>query len=62
MRCSVYTETGLIRPIDAEKNTSKEMKRRVMSRVRKNEIILTCPCAIRLHSARLETFRVFVNL
>ena len=30
------------------------MKRRGMSRTGKNEIILTCPCATRLHSVRLK--------
>ena len=43
-----------MRPIGAEKFTFEEMKRREMSRTGKNEIILTCPCANRLRSARLN--------
>ena len=52
-----------MRPIGAEKNTFKEMKRRGMSRTGKeNEIILTCPCANRLRLARLKNKEEIIRL
>ena len=54
-RCKVHTRLGRIRPMDAEKNKFKDLKRRRMSRTGKNEMNLTCPCANRLRCARLKT-------
>ena len=50
---SVYTKFGWFRPTVAEKISYKKLKRKGMSRREKNEIFLMCPCAKKLHSARL---------
>ena len=51
---SIHTLSGEIPPIGAQKIRFEETKRRGMSRTGKNEIILTCRCANRLHSTRLK--------
>ena len=54
-RGRVYTKIGKIRPLGAEKSRLKELKRRGMSRTRKkNETVLTSPCAKRICSPHLN--------